>query len=274
MPRGRSESEGAQSLQGGTGGKGSQLVLIPVPDILEVRKHTFKQGASEWVVVRTNGYNDWDQAIEVVFPEYLTVVERLPLANGRLSFYVQCSTEVEIGTKGRIEAFLDRGRLGLPALEENAVFTVIRGSAGVPKASRPKTALPDIELRAVEPGQPNWEHMHSGDVPHDKVAFNFIDDGMKVRVFWNKKFAAFTSAMDEIERRYRSASISKKFVTDYTTYISVLTLAMLDSERSSADCTEPTPLVHRMRAEAVTANAMLLTLLVAKDDVEELDLAA
>lgn len=273
LPKGRSESGGAQPLEGGTGGKGGQLVLMPVPDILEVRKHTFKQGASEWVVVRTNAYNDWDQAIEVVFPEYLSVVERLPLANGRLSFYVQCSTEVGVGTKGRIEAVLDRGRVGLPPLGENAVFTVIRGSAGVPKPSRPKTALPNIELLEVEPGQPNWEHMHSGDMPHDRVAFNFIDDGSKVRVFWNKKFAAFTSAMDEIERRYRSVPVSKKFVTDYRTYVTVLTLAMLDADRSAADAAETSSLVHRMRAEAVTANAMLLTLLLAKDDVEELDIA-
>jgi len=134
--------------------------------------------------------------------------------------------------------------------------------------------LPKIEPIAVEPGQPNWEHMHSGDVPHDRVAFNFIDDGSKVRVFWNRKFAAFTSAMDEIERRYRSAPVSKKFVADYTTYISVLTLATLDAERLAADAAETIPLVHRMRAEAVTANAMLLTLLIAKDDVEELDVAA
>jgi len=274
LPKGHSESEGAQSLHGGTGGNGSQLVLMPVPDILEVRKHTFKQGASEWVVVRTNGYNDWDQAIDVIFPEYLSVVERLPLTNGRLSFYVQCSNEVGIGTKGRIEAILDRDRVGLAPLEENAVFTVIRGSAGVPKPSRPKSALPNIELLAVEPGKSNWEHMHCGDVPHDRVAFNFIDDGSTVRVFWNKKFAAFTSAMDEIERRYRSAPVSKKFVTDYTTYVSVLTLATLDAERSATDAVETSPLVHRMRAEAVTANAMLLTLLIAKDDVEELDVAA
>jgi hypothetical protein len=274
LPKGRSETEGAQPSHGETGGKGNHLILMPVPDILEVRKHTFKQGASEWVVVRTNGYNDWDEAIEVVFPEYLRVVERLPLTNGRLSFYVQCSTEVDIGAKGRIEAVLDRSRVGLAPLEENAVFTVIRGSAGVPKPSRPKTALPNIELIAVEPGQLNWEHMHGGDVSHDRVAFNFIDDGSKVRVFWNKKFAAFTSAMDEIERRYRSAPVSKKFVTDYTTYVSVLTLATLDSERSAADATETTPLVHRMRAEAVTANAILLTLLIAKDDVEELEAAA
>jgi len=114
LPSGRSESEGIQPLQGGTAGKGGQMILMSVPDVLEVRKHTFKQGASEWVVIRTNGYNDWDQAIEVVFPEYLTVVERLPLTNGRLSFYVQCSTEVAIGTKGRIEAVLNRGRVGLP----------------------------------------------------------------------------------------------------------------------------------------------------------------
>lgn len=274
LPKGRSESEGVQPLHGGTGGKGNPLVLMPVPDILEVRKHTFKQGASEWVVIRTNGYNDWDQAIEVVFPEYLSVIERLPLANGRLSFYVQCSTEVGIGTKGRIEAVLDRGRVGLPALEENAVFTVIRGSAGVPKPSTPKTALPNIDLIPVEPGQPNWEHMNCGDVPHDRVAFNFIDDGSKVRVFWNKKFAAFTSAMEEIERRYRSVPVSKRFVADYTTYVSVLTLAALDSERSSTDAAETLPLVHRMRAEAVTANAMLLTLLIAKDDAEELEVAA
>jgi hypothetical protein len=37
---------------------------------------------------------------------------------------------------------------------------------------------------------------------------------------------------------------------------------------------ETSPMVHRMRADAVTANAMLLTLLVAKDDVEELEEAA
>jgi hypothetical protein len=226
------------------------------------------------VVVRTNGYNDWDPAIEVAFPEYLSVVERLPLTNGRLSFYVQCSTEVAVGTKGRIEAVLDRCRVGLPPLEENAVFTVIRGSAGVPKPSTPKSALPDIEPIAVEPGQPNWEYMQAGDEPQERVAFNFIDDGSKVRVFWNKKFAAFTSAMDEIERRYRSAPLSKKFVADYTTYITVLTLATLDAERSADNAAEPSPLIHRMRADAVIASAMLLTLLVAKEDVEDLEVAA
>ena len=272
--KGRSGLEGAQQSGGDTGGKRGQLLLMPVPDILEVRKHTFKQGASEWVIVRTNGYNDWDQAIEVFFPDYLTVVERLSLANGRLSFYVQCSTEVMIGTKGRIEASLDRSRVGLSTLEENAFFTVIRGSAGVPKPSKPKTVLPDIEPIGVEPGQANWEHMHSGEVPHERVAFNFIDDGTKVRVFWNKKFVAFTSAMDEIERRYRSAPLSRKFVADYTTYISVLTLATLDAESMVADAGETTALIHRMRAEAVTANAMLLTLLIAKDDVEEVERAA
>jgi hypothetical protein len=48
----------------------------------------------------------------------------------------------------------------------------------------------------------------------------------------------------------------------------------LDGERAATDASETTPLVHRMRAEAVTANAMLLTLLIAKDDVEELEIAA
>jgi hypothetical protein len=247
---------------------------MPVPDALEVRKHTFKQGASEWVVVRTNGYNDWDNAVEVVFPEYLTVVERLPLANGRLSFYVQCSPEVSIGTKGRIEAVLDRTRAGLPPLEENAVFTVIRGTAGLPKPSRPKTTLPFIEPIPVEPGDPNWEHMQSIDLPADRVAFNFIEEGAKVRLFWNKKFCAFTSASNEIERRFRSPAMSKKFVTDYTTYVVILTLAALDSEQSAHDSGEGMALVHRMRAEAVTANAMLLTLLMAKDSGDELELAA
>jgi hypothetical protein len=274
LQTGRLETEGAQPLLGSKGGKGSQLILMPIPDILEVRKHTFKQGAAEWVVVRTNGYNDWDQAIEIAFPEYLSVVERLPLANGRLSLYVQCSTEVVIGTKGRIEAVLDRSRVGLPSLSENAIFTVIRGTAGISKPSAPIMALPNIELKPVEPGQPDWEHMHSGDVPPEKVAFNFIDEGSRVRVFWNKKFAAFTSAIDEVERRYKSVPVSKKFVIDYTTYLSVLTLAALDVERSAIDVAETNPLVHRMRAEAVTANAMLLTLLIAKDDVEEFESAA
>ena len=272
--RGRPESSGQNAIYGRAGGLASQPVLMPIPDILEVRKHTFKQGASEWVVVRTNGYNDWDTAISATFPDYLTVVERLPLNNGRCSFYVQCSSEVEVGTKGRIEATLTRQRVGLSSLEENADFTVIRGTAGLRRPLKPKTALPNIELVAVEPGQPNWEHMHSGDLPSERVAFNFIDDETRVRIFWNKRFLAFTSAVDEIERRYRSVPISKKFVTDYTTYICILTLAALDSQRSVVDATELTQTTHRMRAEAVTANATMLALLMATDQVDELETAA
>jgi hypothetical protein len=68
--------------------------------------------------------------------------------------------------------------------------------------------------------------------------------------------------------------MSKKFVTDYTTYLVILTLAALDSEQSAHDPAEGMALVHRMRAEAVTANAMLLTLLMAKDSGDDLELAA
>jgi hypothetical protein len=259
---GQRSADGNGTVERRGGGNPNPPVLKPVPDFLEVRKHTFKQGATEWVVIRTNAHNDWDGLVKVDFPEYLSVIDRVPLTNGRVSYYVKCADDIALGVKGKITAAIDLKKINRPPLIDEAEFTVIRGTAGLEMPLKSKTTLPYIELVAVEPNNANWEYIDDQAMRADLVAFNILEEPGKVRVFWNKAFPAFTSALDEIMRRYKSVVMAEKFKVDYQTHISVLTLAILEDNLASDSSTESDlKAAHRMRGEAVTANAMMLTIM-------------
>jgi len=227
------------------------------------------------VVIRTNAHNDWDGLVKVDFPEYLSVIDRVPLTNGRVSYYVKCADDIALGVKGKITAAIDLKKINRPPLIDEAEFTVIRGTAGLEKPLKFKTTLPFIELVAGEPNKANWEYIDDQAMRADLVAFNILEEPGKVRVFWNKAFPAFTSALDEIMRRYKSVVMAEKFKVDYQTHISVLTLAILEDNLASDSSTESDlKAAHRMRGEAVTANAMMLTIMMSKDAVEDIELAA
>jgi len=191
-----------------------------------------------------------------------------------VSYYVKCADDIGLGVKGRITASLNRKKVNLPDLTDEAEFTIIRGSAGLEKPLAPKTTLPNIELVPVQPHSANWDFIDDQGMKADKVAFNIIEESNKVRVFWNQDFPAFKAALEEIMRRYKSVAMLDKFKVDYQTYISVLTLAILESKFVSSDAEIDPKEAHRMRGEAVTANAMMLTLMMSKDQVEDTELAA
>lgn len=271
------------------GGKPKRLGPNRIPTQLELAKKTVKRGEDQWLTIRTDAFDDWDEEISVELPDFLTEVPngRIPLRNGRLSISVICDDEVPLETEGRIIVRLNRDRVSMPPLVTETSVMVISATKKPrqkqTKKEEPKDqrGLPEFKVVPVE-GHAGlfWDQMRAGTLNQDQVAFHHMEESKGVIIlYYNTKFPALAQSLDELTRLKASAAALERFTADYQLNLKLLVIAELNNQHD-LESAEALTRLHRSRADAVKANTLMLMVLSerfgreSQDDAVEVPLAA
>jgi hypothetical protein len=244
------------------GGKPSRLGPHPEPFEVEVRKHVVKRGELQYVTVRTDAFDDWDEAVTLEVSSCLTIKHRRPLSDGRITYTIECDPDVQEGSKGQMVAKLDRSRIKkLPIIDE-CEFTVVRPNlreADIKPKNR--TMIPDITLVPVKPYGENWDQMRDPGGINENIAFNFTQDQSgKIILFFNSEFFALVEGMNSLSRKKATQPLTVSFQNDYKLALHMLVLSELETQDIIAqDTNGAMQQLHLSRAAAArTAAALIL----------------
>ena len=292
VPSTRKRMETIIVKNGGGGGAPNRLGPRHIPQEIEVRKATIKQGETQWIVVRTDAYDDWDSAITISLPPFLSLVPngRLPLHNGVVRFSVECDSTVKFGTTAAISATLDRSRINQPSIANEADVLAIKASSNVKqqeteeRVNKQQNTLPDITPIPLKPYGDGWDQMRSGGLPGEQVAFHWADDvgEGKIFLFYNTEFPALQFAVDELGRKKLSQKLIEALREDYLLHLRLMVVSEKNSKHDISS-EQVLRLLHRSRADSVRATTLMLTLktqqygaltIVESEDEEELATAA
>jgi hypothetical protein len=251
------------------GGAPNRLGPRRIPQEVEVRKATIKQGETQWIVIRTDAYDDWDEAISITLPPFLAVVPngRLPLQNGVVRISVECDAAVKIGTTATITATLDRSRINQPPLIADADILVIKQSSNTKEqeadesVNKPQKSMPDIQLVGLEPHGEGWDQMRTGGIPAEQVAFHWTEVAAegKVYLFYNKKFPALQYAVEELGRKKANQRLLDTLHDDYLLHLRLMVVSEMNTKHDITS-EQTVQLLHRARADSVRATTLMLTL--------------
>lgn len=269
LPSTRSRTDTVTEGKGDSGGSPNRLGPRRIPIEVQVRKATVKQGETQWILVRTDAYDDWDDSITIELPPFLKMVPngRLSLSNGVVRYSVECDTSVMIGSTAEIVATLDRSRINQPSLTASAEIIVIKSSdkskqiESEEATDKHQNSLPDIVTIHVNGSGEGWDQMRSGGLPADQVAFHWSDDVAegKVYLYYNTKFPALQYAVDELGRKKVSQKLIEALREDYLLHLRLMVVSEKNTKHDlSAE--NALQLLHKARADAVRATTLMLTL--------------
>lgn len=251
------------------GGLANRLGPRRIPIEIEVRKATIKQGETQWIVVRTDAYDDWDDAISIALPPFLTLVPngRLKLSNGVVRYSVDCDSKVSIGSNAEIVATLDRSRINQPAIVAKAEVIVIKPSKkekdieNDEAADKQQNSLPDIIPVPVNGYGDAWDQMRSGGLPAEHVAFHWVDDTAeaKIYLYYNTNFPALQYAVDELGRKKVGQKLIEALREDYLLHLRLMVVSEKNTKHDFS-VENTLQLLHKARGDAVRATALMLTL--------------
>lgn len=248
------------------GGRPARLGPNRIPTVVELNKRTVKQGEAQWITIRTDAYDDWDESISIELPSFLKAIPngRIALKNGRLSLSVLCDEDIPLESEGVIVVNLDRSRISLPTVTAEAKVMVIRATSKKQKKSERtkqenQAGLPHFKIVPIEGhAGANWDQLRSTGLTQENVAFHYAEESKgTIFLYYNTKFPALNQSLDELTRRKANQAVVTRFTSDYLLSLKLLAIAELNNQHD-IDSDDAMKRMHRSRSDAVKVSTLML----------------